>query len=81
MHQLLLIQWGNSFEFLSWNFRLRVLKKICSFSWQKDETFKMLYMRFFELKEDTQNIIDLEVAHQYLRSLEGTLTLHVQVLQ
>ncbi len=41
----------------------------------------MLYMRLFELKEDTQNIIDLEVAHQYLRSLEGTLTLHVQVLQ
>jgi hypothetical protein len=33
------------------------------------------------LKEDTQSIIDLEVAHRYLRSLEGTLTFHVQVLQ
>ncbi len=30
MHQLLLIQWGNSFEFLSWNFRLRILKKFYS---------------------------------------------------
>jgi len=30
MHQLLLIQWGNSFEFLSWNFRLRVLNFFCS---------------------------------------------------
>jgi hypothetical protein len=27
MQQLLLIQWENSFEFLSWNFWSRVLKK------------------------------------------------------
>ncbi len=26
----LLIQWGNFFDFLSWNFRLKVIKKICS---------------------------------------------------
>ncbi len=30
MHQLLLIQWENSFEFLSWNFQSRVLKKFCN---------------------------------------------------
>jgi hypothetical protein len=41
----------------------------------------MLYMRFFKLKEDTQNITDLEAAHWYLRSLEGTPTFHAQVLQ
>ncbi len=41
----------------------------------------MLYMRLLKLKEDTQSIIDLEVVHRYLRSLEGILTLHVQVLQ
>jgi hypothetical protein len=38
-------------------------------------------MRFLKLKEDTQSITDLEVAHRYLRSLEGTPTLHAQVLQ
>jgi len=32
MHQLLLIQWGNSFKFLSWNFRSRIPKKLCSSS-------------------------------------------------
>jgi len=41
----------------------------------------MLYKRLFKLKEDTQSIIDLEVAYRYLRSLESTLTLHAQVLQ
>jgi len=41
----------------------------------------MLYRKLLKLKEDTQNIIDLEVAHWYLRSLEGTPTLHTQVLQ
>jgi hypothetical protein len=30
MHQFLLIQWENSFEFLSWNFQSRVLKKFCN---------------------------------------------------
>jgi hypothetical protein len=38
-------------------------------------------MRLLKLKEDTQSITDLEVAHQYLHSLEGTSTLHVLVLQ
>jgi hypothetical protein len=38
-------------------------------------------MRLLKLKEDTQNITDLEAAHQYFRSLEGTPTLHVKVLQ
>jgi hypothetical protein len=33
-------------------------------------------MRLFKLKEDTQSIINLEVAHQYLRLLEGSPTLH-----
>jgi hypothetical protein len=37
----------------------------------------MLYKRLLKLKEDTQNIIDLKVAHQYLSSLEGTPALHV----
>jgi hypothetical protein len=41
----------------------------------------MLYKRLFKLKEDTQSIIDLEVANRYFRSLESTLTLHAQVLQ
>jgi hypothetical protein len=41
----------------------------------------MLYRRFFKLKEDTQSIIDLEVAHRYLRSLEDILTFHAKVLQ
>ncbi len=41
----------------------------------------MLCMRLFKLKEDTQNITDLEAAHRYLRSLECTPTLHAQVLQ
>jgi hypothetical protein len=41
----------------------------------------MFYRRLLKLKEDTQSITNLEVAHRYLRSLKGTLTLHVQVLQ
>jgi len=41
----------------------------------------MLYMRALKFKEDTQSITDLEVAHWYFRSLEGTPTLHAQVLQ
>jgi hypothetical protein len=41
----------------------------------------MLYRRLLKLKEDTQSITDLEVAHWYLRSLESTLILHAQVLQ
>jgi hypothetical protein len=40
----------------------------------------MLYRRLLKLKKDIKNIIDLEVAHQYLRSLEATPTLHAKVL-
>jgi hypothetical protein len=36
---------------------------------------------FLKLKEDIQNITNLDVAHWYLRSLEGISTLHVKVLQ
>jgi hypothetical protein len=38
-------------------------------------------MRLLKLKEDTQSITNLEVAHRYLCSLEGTPTFHAQVLQ
>jgi hypothetical protein len=38
--------------------------------------FKMFYMRLLKLEENTQSIIDLEAAHRYLCSLEGTPTLH-----
>jgi hypothetical protein len=41
----------------------------------------MLYMRLLKLKEDSQSITDLEVAHWYLRSLKSIMTLHAQVLQ
>jgi hypothetical protein len=41
----------------------------------------MLYNRLFKLKEDTQSITNLEVAHRYLHSLKGTPTLHAQILQ
>jgi hypothetical protein len=38
-------------------------------------------MKLLKLKENTQNITDLEAAHWYFRSLENTPTLHAQVLQ
>jgi len=41
----------------------------------------MFYRRFLKHKKDTQSITDLEAPHRYLRSLEGTPTLHAQVLQ
>jgi hypothetical protein len=41
----------------------------------------MLYRRLLKLKEDTLSITDLEASHRYLHSLEGTPTLHAQVLQ
>jgi hypothetical protein len=41
----------------------------------------MFYKRLFKLKEDTQSIIELEVAHWYFYLLESTPTLHAQVLQ
>jgi hypothetical protein len=65
-------------EFLVKNFE--IFLQFATFSRQKDETLKMIYKRLFKLKEDTQSIIDLEVAHRYFCSWEGTSTLHVQVL-
>jgi hypothetical protein len=41
----------------------------------------MFYRRLLKLKKDAQSITDLKDAHLYFRSLEGTLTLHAQVLQ
>jgi hypothetical protein len=75
---------GKLFQVLELEFLVKSSKKnleLATFFRQKDETLKMLYKRLFKLKEDTQNIIDLEVAHQYVRSLEGTPTFHAQVLQ
>jgi hypothetical protein len=40
----------------------------------------MLYRRILKLKEDTQNITDLEATDRYRYSLEGTLTFLAQVL-
>jgi hypothetical protein len=40
----------------------------------------MFYRKLLKLKEDTQNIIDLEATHWYFHSLEGIRTFHVQVL-
>jgi hypothetical protein len=51
--------------------------QLATFFRQKDATLEMLYRRFLKLKEDTQCMIDLEAAHRYLHSLEGTPTLHV----
>jgi hypothetical protein len=67
------------FRILELEFPVKSSEKIlqlATFSRQKDETLKMLYRRLLKLKEDTQSIIDLEAAHRYFRSLEGTLTLH-----
>ncbi len=50
--------------------------QLATFFRQKDETLKMLYTRVLKLKKNTQSITDLEVAHWYLRSLEGIPTLH-----
>ncbi len=58
-----------------------IFLQLTTFSRQKDKTFKMLYMRFFKLKEDTQSITNLEAAHQYLCSLKSISTFHAQVLQ
>jgi len=57
-----------------------IFLQLATFSRQKDETLKMLYMRLFKLKEDIQSITDLEVAYLYFCLLEGTSTFHAQVL-
>jgi hypothetical protein len=70
---------GEFFRILELEFLVKSSEKIlqlATFSRQKDETLKMLYRRLLKLKEDTQSITDLEAAHRYLRSLEGTPTLH-----
>jgi hypothetical protein len=70
---------GEFFRVLELEFPIKSFEKILHFTTffqQKDETLKMLYRRLFKLKEDTQNITDLEAAHRYLCSLEGTPTLH-----
>jgi hypothetical protein len=70
---------GEFFRVVKLKFPVKSCEKILqltTFSRQKDETLKMFYRKLLKLKEDTQNITNLEVAHWYLRSLEGTLTLH-----
>jgi hypothetical protein len=70
---------GEFFRVLELKFLMKSSEKILqltTFSRQKDETLKMFYRRLFKLKEDTQSITDLEVAHRYFRSLEGTPTFH-----
>jgi hypothetical protein len=57
---------GEFFQILELEFPVKSSKKIlqlASFSRQKDETLKMLYMRLLKLKEDIQSITDLEAAH------------------
>jgi hypothetical protein len=48
-------------EFLVKNFEIKL--QLATFSQQKDETFKMFNKWVFKLKEDTQNITDLEATH------------------
>ncbi|CAM6062936.1 unnamed protein product [Sphagnum tenellum] len=75
---------GEFFQIFELEFPIKSSKKIlqlATFTRQKDETLKMLYRRLLKLKEDTQSITDLEAAHRYLCSLEGTPTLHAQVFQ
>ncbi len=60
---------------------LEIFLQFATFSRQKDETFKMLYKRLLNLKENIQSITNLEAAHRYLHSLKGTPTLHAKVLQ
>ncbi len=70
---------GEFFRVLELEFLIKSFEKnlqLATFFWQKDETLKVLYKRLLKLKEDTQSIIDLEAAHWYFRSLEGTSTLH-----
>jgi hypothetical protein len=57
---------GEFFRVLQLEFLIKGSEKILqltTFSQQKDETFKMFYRKLLKLKEDTQNIIDLEATH------------------
>jgi hypothetical protein len=70
---------GEFFRVLEVEFSIKsfeIFLQLVTFSQQKDETFKMLYKGLLKLKEDTQSITDLKAAQWYLRSLEGTPTLH-----
>jgi hypothetical protein len=74
---------GEFFQILELEFLVKNFEKLlqlATFSQQKDETLKMFYAKLLKLKGDTQSIKDLEATHQYLRWLEGTSTLHAQVL-
>ncbi len=71
--------WVFEMEYLVKSFEKNL--QLATFSRQTDETLKMLYKRFLKLKEDIQNITNLEAAHRYFRLLESILTLHAQVLQ
>jgi hypothetical protein len=77
---------GEFFQILELEFLVKlknfeIFLQLTTFFQQKDETLKMFYRRLLKLKEDIQSIIDLEVAHRSLCSLESTLILHAQVLQ
>jgi hypothetical protein len=70
---------GGLFRVLELKFSVKNSQKnlqLTTFSRQKDETLKMFYKGLLKFKEDILSNIDLEVAHQYLRSQEGTLALH-----
>ncbi len=70
---------GEYFQIPELEFPVKSSEKILqlvTFFRQKDETLKMFYKRLLKLKEDIQNITDLEAAHWYICSLEGTLTFH-----
>jgi len=75
---------GEFFWILELEFPIKSFEKnlqLATFFQQKDKTLKMLYKRLLKLKENTQSITNLEVAHGYLRLLEGTPTFHAHVLQ
>jgi hypothetical protein len=75
---------GEFFRILELKFPIKsfeIFLQLATFSRPKDETLKIFYRRLLKLKEDTQRITDLEVVHQYLHSLGGIPTFHVQVLQ
>jgi len=70
---------GEFFQVLELELPVKSSEKVlqlATFSRQKDETLKMIYKKLPKLKEDIQNITDLEAAHRYLCSLEATLKLH-----
>jgi hypothetical protein len=71
---------GEFFRVFELEFSIKSSEKILQLAPLKDKTVKMLYRRLLKLKEDTQNITDLKVAHRYICSLEGTPTLRAQVL-